>query len=154
MSDGEVKIEVCECEGAKTRAFAKEHNNICPNENCGKRIFPEEPQYEEVQQGGTLPALEEVEDDPMEDQEDQDEGPNQGQKAATTPKTGEKIETSEPQKSDYESRMKQLMNWVTNDSVIGSVKSRSSQKSGSSQNMGVRLKPPTFDGKTSQNTFL
>ena len=99
-------------------------------------------------------AVEEVEDDPMEDQEDQDEGPKQGQKAATTPKAGEKIETSEPQNPDYESRMKQLMNWVTNDSVIGSVKSRSSQKSGSSQNTGVRLKPPTFDGKNEPKHFF
>ena len=46
------------------------------------------------------------------------------------------------------------MNWVTNDSVIGSVKSRSSQKSGSSQNTGVRLKPPTFDGKNEPKHFF
>merc|ERR1711989_139791 len=46
------------------------------------------------------------------------------------------------------------MNWVTNDSVIGSVKSRSSQKSGSSQSTGVRLKPPTFDGKNEPKHFF
>ena len=37
---------------------------------------------------------------------------------------------------------------------MGSVKSRSSQKSGSSQNAGVRLKPPTFDGKNEPKHFF
>ena len=70
MSDSEIKMELCECEGTKTRAFAREHNNKCPNSNCGKTIFPEEPKYEEVP-GTALPDLEEIDDDPLEDQEDQ-----------------------------------------------------------------------------------
>ena len=65
MSDGEVKVELCECEGTKTRAFARAHNNKCPD--CGKNIYPEEPKYESVSEP-TLPALEEIEDDPIEDQ--------------------------------------------------------------------------------------
>ena len=153
MSDGDIKIELCECEGIKTRAFARDHNNKCPNDNCGNTIFPEEPKYEDIQETG-LPDLEEIEDDPIEDQEDQNAGPGQGQKPASTPKSGEKMTENEPQPSDHESRMKKLMNWVTSDAVMGSVKSRSSQKSGSSQSTGVRLKPPTFDGKNEPKHFF
>ena len=153
MSDGEVKIELCECEGTKTRAFAKDHNNRCPNDNCGKMIFPEEPKYEELPESA-LPPLEEIEDDPIEDQEDQNAGPVQGQKPASTPKTGENSAENEPKQSDYESRVKKLMSWVTNDAVMGSVKSRSSPKSGSPQSTGVRLKPPTFDGKNEPKHFF
>ena len=50
--------------------------------------------------------------------------------------------------------MKKLMRWVTSDAVMGSVKNRSSQKSGSSQNSGFRLKPPTFEGKSEPKHFF
>ena len=92
MSDGEIKMELCECEGSKTRAFARDHNNKCPKPDCGKRIFPEEePKYEEVP-GTAVPPLEEIDDDPLEDQEDQDDdaGPEQGQKSASAQKSNRK----------------------------------------------------------------
>ena len=75
--------------GSKTRAFARDHNNKCPKPDCGKRIFPEEePKYEEVP-GTGVPPLEEIDDDPLEDQEDQDDDTSlkQGQKSASASNT-------------------------------------------------------------------
>ena len=136
MSDSEeIKIELCECEGTKTRAFARANNNRCPKTECGKLIFPNEPEYEEVP---GIPGLEEVNNNPqVTDQEealnlsqdtvsatatDQKTVPATASTEGTTPnsdgnlgaqtsskKATKKRDTIESQSSDQDNKMSRLM---------------------------------------------